>query len=167
MAMTETSQLYSVRCALFESDFESYRRWPRDLRPAREAILRILGTGFAQLPCGTHSNAESNPSKYLLYQDTLMGLFDKHVMDGFDDYYAETAETLWNAAARNGRYSYLFETLASLCDVLKNKSEVGVKIKNAYHKKDVQELQRIVDKTLPEIIAGAEKFRDAIEKQWF
>jgi|LSQX01.2.fsa_nt_gb hexosaminidase len=118
-------------------------------------------------PAGTHSNAESNPSKYLLYQDTLMGLFDKHVMDGFDDYYAETAETLWNAAARNGRYSYLFETLASLCDVLKNKSEVGVKIKNAYHKKDVQELQRIVDKTLPEIIAGAEKFRDAIEKQWF
>ncbi len=118
-------------------------------------------------PAGAHDNAGSNPSKYLLYQDTMLGLFDKHVAEGFDDYYAKTAETLWEAAGRNGRYNYLFETLACLCDVLKNKSEAGIKIKYAYDRKDVQELQRIVDETLPEIISDAEKFRDAVEKQWF
>jgi hypothetical protein len=50
--------------------------------------------------------------------------------------------------------------------VLKNKSEVGVKLKDAYLKKDMQKLQEIAAITLPNIISNIEVFRNAIEKQW-
>lgn len=40
-----------------------------------------------------------NACKYLLFQDVLCGLFDKHVQPGYNAYYAETAERLATAGA--------------------------------------------------------------------
>ncbi len=117
-------------------------------------------------PGGKHDREDYNPCKYLFYQDVMLGLFDKHVEDGYNQYYDNVSETLWSAAKRNKKYSHMFETLASLCDVLKNKSEVGVKLKDAYLKKDMQKLQEIAAITLPNIISNIEVFRNAIEKQW-
>lgn len=117
-------------------------------------------------PGGKHDREDYNPCKYLFYQDVMLGLFDKHVGDGYNQYYDIVSETLWSAAKRNTKYSHVFETLASLCDVLKNKSEVGVKLKDAYLKKDMQKLQEIAAITLPNIISSIRVFRNAIEKQW-
>lgn len=117
-------------------------------------------------PGGKHDREDYNPCKYLFYQDVMLGLFDKHVEKGYNQYYQDVAETLWKAARRNQRYSHVFETLASLCDVLKNKSEAGVRIREAYLKKDLHTLREIAEKSLPDIISSAEAFRNAMEKQW-
>ena len=118
-------------------------------------------------PTGRHDKADNNPSKYLLYQDLMLGLFDKHVFAGFNKYYDETAQTIAVCSERNPKYAYAFDTLAALCKVLMYKSELGVKIKEAYDAGDKNELSVISSKVIPELICNIEKFRDSMEQQWF
>ena len=107
-----------------------------------------------------------NACKYLLFQDVLCGLFDKHVQPGYNAYYAETAERLAAAGAAAGAYAYLFDTLAALCRVLSLKSEIGLQLKAAYDAGDKAALARLARETLPAVTAAAEDFRRALETQW-
>lgn len=107
-----------------------------------------------------------NACKYLLFQDVLCGLFDKHVQPGYNAYYAETAERLATAGAAAGAYAYLFDTLAALCRVLSLKSEIGLQLKAAYDAGDKAALARLARETLPAVTAAAEDFRRALETQW-
>ena len=110
--------------------------------------------------------AARNPSKYLLFQDPLSGIFDKHADESFDAYYAKTADELAALAAGGGRYAYMFDTLAALCGVLALKASVGVRLKKAYEAGDRAELLRLADETLPAIAQRAERLRDCMETQW-
>lgn len=107
-----------------------------------------------------------NPSKYLLFNDPLTGLFDRHADESFDVYYEKTAVLLQETADKGGKYAYLFETLASLCSVLALKASVGVRLKKAYDDNDREELARLADQVLPEIAVRAEKFLRCVEVQW-
>lgn len=107
-----------------------------------------------------------NPSKYLLYQDPLAGLFDKHADKSYDAFYAKTAAELAEAGARAGRYGYVFDTLAALCDVLALKASVGIRLKEAYDAGDKAELRRLADEVLPAIAERTEHMRDCLETQW-
>lgn len=108
-----------------------------------------------------------NPSKYLFYQDVLMGLFDKHVQKGvYSEHYRKTADMLYGAAKRNPDWKYLFETQANLCEVLEIKSEVGIDLKAAYDSGDKEELSIIANETLPELLARVEDFYEAFRTQW-
>ena len=70
------------------------------------------------------------------------------------------------AARRNQSTAMCLKPLQACASVLKNKSEVGVRIRDAYLKKDLHTLREIAEKSLPDIISSAEAFRNAMEKQW-
>jgi len=107
-----------------------------------------------------------NPSKYLLFQDILLGLFDCHTEDGFSKNYQSYARQLAKAAENSKRYGYVFHTLEALCTVLTDKCDAGVRIKSAYDTKDIETLNDMAIHILPGIKAGVEKFHRAVEAQW-
>ncbi len=116
-------------------------------------------------PC-KNTTPYANPTKYLLYNDVLKGMFDRHTTEEFDDFYKGCAEKLFDLSERDSRYSYLFRTQAALCDVLALKATVGVKLKAAYDSGDRAALLQLATVTLPEIIHRIESFRKEFRKGW-
>lgn len=108
-----------------------------------------------------------NPSWYLLLQDPLMGLFDYHVEDFYPQHYRETSARLATLAGKDSRYSYLFDTLAKLCEVLESKCDIGVRLKLAYDSGDKNELARLADTVVPQIAERVERLYEAVRVQWY
>ena len=108
-----------------------------------------------------------NPYRYMFYQDIMLGIFDKHVTDGSNMHFAKCADNMRAYSSSNKRFSYIFDTLASLCDVLSVKAELGIEIYNAYHKKDIQKLKEISETKIPELIGFVDDFLRNYRKQWY
>src|SRR5690606_23415060 len=82
----------------------------------------------------THS---INPPKYLLYQDVLYGLFDKHVIpQAYAEYFKRCAEYFAECVSRNPQWQEIFKTQAALSRLLELKCEAGISIRTAYLNKD-------------------------------
>lgn len=110
--------------------------------------------------------APSNPSKFLLWQDILLGLFDKHV-DGLNisKHYAELKLTMKTNREMYGEF--LFDVPEKLCSVLELKSELGLKLKKAYDIKNFEEIEFYKNSILPELMLRVEELKTAHRKQWF
>ncbi|GKU77537.1 beta-N-acetylhexosaminidase [Paenibacillus sp. L3-i20] len=110
---------------------------------------------------------QSNPSKFLLYQDVLLGLFDKQIEDlEMSAHYAWLEQQF--AARRNAsaELDYLFDVPQKLCTVLKQKSEIGIELKRAYDAGDKSALSHIATNVLPVIATAVTELRAAHRKQW-
>ena len=106
-----------------------------------------------------------NPSKFFLYQDLLLGLFDKQVKEGFDKNYAEYASILKAKVPQSRLFGYIYDCLFKLCDLLAYKVDLGVKIRKYYKEGDKEQLARQLP-TIDEVLKRLEVFHDAAEKQW-
>jgi len=116
---------------------------------------------------GRSMGNQVNPSKYLLYQDVLYGLFDKHVLpDAYKEHYGRSASLLGAAAERNQEWSFLFETQAALCSLLELKASAGIEIREAYHRGDKEQLRNYTEMLLPEMKNRAMRFMNAYRHQW-
>ncbi len=109
-----------------------------------------------------------NPSKYMLWQDILMGLFDKDV-EGVDVYghYSKLEENMKLHATKNKEWSHIFEVQQKLCTVLKSKGDLGNRIREFYEKNDRDALSRIVNDELPQLSNSIKELRLAHRDQWF
>lgn len=109
----------------------------------------------------------SNPSKYLLFQDVLLGLFDRHVEHvDIATYYANVAKELKEARSRAGEFQFVFDVPLALANVLEEKSDIGVRITKAYHEKNIEALQRYADIELPKVQKLVVQLKDAHRAQW-
>lgn len=130
-------------------------------------LADFLKLDLPDQPSDTQGWYDADPSKYLLFQDTLCGLFDKHVTASFASYYTNAAAEIAKAGKKEKEYRYIFDTLSSLCDVLSLKCDIGVKIKKAYDAGDKDALRIIANTTLPAIVSETKKFKKCVETQWF
>ncbi|MBB3110838.1 hypothetical protein FHS18_002905 [Paenibacillus phyllosphaerae] len=121
-----------------------------------------------ETPGAVPGNAkQSNPSKFLLYQDVLLGLFDKQIEGlAMDAHYAALEQRIRGSRVPEARLDYLLEVPEKLCAVLAAKSEVGIKLKRAYDAKDRDELRRIASAVLPDIAFKVQELRLAHRDQW-
>lgn len=108
----------------------------------------------------------ANPSKYLLYQDVMGGLYQYHSQSSYARQYADYAAKLTAAAQRSGELGYIYDTLARLCAVLEIKSTVTKDIRNAYHSKDKNGLEKLAGETLPVLLERTKAFHKAVAYQW-
>lgn len=109
----------------------------------------------------------SNPSKYLLFQDVLIGLFDRHVEHvDIAAYYTKIADELKMARDRAGEFQFVFDVPLALANTLKVKSDMGLKITNAYREKNSDALQYYVDVELPKIQELVLELRNTHRSQW-
>ena len=123
---------------------------------------------FDRLFLGEKDNlASENPSKYLLYQDALLGIFDYH-LQGKDaaGYYRRLAQELEGCVLEAGCYTRLFAYYYCLAQVLSEKADLGVKIKAAYDAHDLSTLQSISEEKIPHIITQMWKLKDLREDLW-
>lgn len=109
--------------------------------------------------------AHYNPSKYLFYQDVLLGMFDFHVKDCFSRKYAKFAGILAEKAQKSEKYGYMYLNLSNLCKVLSIKVDLGVRIRKAYKQKDLNALRSIV-KEIDNLLVELDKFHVSLEEQW-
>ena len=106
-----------------------------------------------------------NPSKFFLYQDVLLGIFDKQVKEDFAENYKKFAGILAEKAKKSVRFSYIYDSLAKLCDALSIKVDLGVKLRAAYKANDKKELRNCINNIDP-LLSKLELFRNSVEKQW-
>lgn len=94
----------------------------------------------------------SNPSKFLLWQDVLLGLFDKQVESkSLNHYYSELGTHIREERENNKAWLDLFDFYEQLCSVLSVKSEIGLALKAAYDGHDTEQLKVLTHNTLPDL----------------
>ena len=83
-----------------------------------------------------------NPSKYLLYMDPLLSIYDSLIYPEYNEFYNNLSIKLHNLAKRNTEYSYLFELESKLCKALSYKSTLSLDIKDAYDNKNIDDMKK-------------------------
>ncbi|MBY9078193.1 beta-N-acetylhexosaminidase [Paenibacillus sp. HN-1] len=110
---------------------------------------------------------ESNPSKFLLWQDVLIGLYDANVKGlPLANHYRQLAEDLDHAAERNPAYRSMFEWYGMLADVLISKCDLGNRLKQGYDSGDKPGLMRLEQELLG-LIPRIDSLRRLHQKVWF
>jgi len=132
-----------------------------------DSFLLLEKLDAIALPDGR--SPEGNPSKFLLWQDVLLGFFDIHI-DGLNAgmHYQQLSAAIEKAVPMmgSGPYSLLMVCMRSLCSVLAIKAEIGIDIKSAYDKDDVASLKIIADDVLPRLSDAVERLRVAHRDLW-
>ena len=136
-----------------------------------------------------------NPSKYLLYQDALIGLFDEQIKDwDVRSYYEGLRDRLLKALEEGVQKNctqkdctqensmkkdcmqilqhgggYAEEVLSlyvRLADALSVKAPLGRKLYEAYEKKDRQALTELAENEIPLVMEKIRAYRDCREALW-
>lgn len=103
--------------------------------------------------------------KYLLHQDVLLGIWDWHVPMSPREHYEKTTLRMKEIADKNTSLSYLYRTLEKLSSALEIKSDMGIRLKYAYDKKDMTAIAEIKEE-IPELIKRIREYGDAFRYQW-
>lgn len=106
-----------------------------------------------------------NTSKIILWNDPILGQYDKHIIDGVNDHYKNIAESLKTLKNTENRFNYIFETIYYLCDFLADKAEIGTKLYKAYQDKNREELTKIKN-SIPDMIEKLDAFHINFRKNW-
>ncbi len=104
-----------------------------------------------------------DPSKYMLYSDPFLGIFDR-TADGSGDRFLAIAQRL-RAGAKSARFGYIFRTLIALCDVLAIKYDLGVRVRRAYREGDRAALEETAAR-FGELEKRLKKFYRLFSVQW-
>ena len=110
-----------------------------------------------------------NPSKYLLWQDPLLGLFDRHAEPiALEEHYAAVCAAMESCcrAPVPEEVRGLFEQIIQLCKVLKVKSKLGLRLKAAYDAGDRQALRRLAEGELPELLDMVVRLHALHAREW-
>ena len=125
---------------------------------------------FDSLFLNSKENKEAqNPSKYLLYQDPMLGIFDYHVKESgvnTKSYYQNIQKCMKECAKKTGKYQRLFSFYEKLAAVLADKADLGMCIKSAYDRSDRAALKDISQNVIPEIICNLTDMKSSREKIW-
>lgn len=114
-----------------------------------------------------HNIMTSQTSKILLWQDSLIGLFDENI-NGLDlnQHYADLVPRLEQAKKNNPSLDLLFEFYENLARVLSIKAELGIQLKAAYDAADRFKMQELVDVAL--VLSGKiDVLRKSHRELWF
>lgn len=108
-----------------------------------------------------------NPCRYLLWQDVLQGLFEKHVENNVSpEDYTRLVPMYQAAIGRNPQWSYIFDTVIALSEVLALKADIGVRLRQAYKGQNKSVMKALAEEEIPEIIKRVEELHQTFYKQW-
>ncbi|MCC3356900.1 beta-N-acetylhexosaminidase [Bacillus sp. REN16] len=128
----------------------------------------LLLNQFDEIPGVMEDNLySSNPSKFLLWQDVLLGLFDENIK-GFPIayHYRGLVEKLRVVKERNQGSKELFHFYEQLAMVLSVKAELGIDVKSAYDNGDKVGIKVCLE-NLEILKVGIDRLRMAHRDVWF
>lgn len=107
----------------------------------------------------------NNPPYYILADDPLLGIMEKHIPSEAKKTCLSHAQTLHALADQGGRYDYIFRFEAVLCETMAAKCDLSRDIKAAYDAHDLDALRHIAGQ-LSDVIRQLESFHDAYYQYW-
>lgn len=129
-------------------------------------------TYLDETPGVTKNNMHSsNASKFLLWQDTLIGLFDKDLEGELETalpaHYAKLAERLAAAEAQAaGTHKRVFGFYAKLAETLAMKGTLGLQVTAAYRTREHDKLRSLAERVIPRVRAQVDLTRKAHRALW-
>lgn len=109
----------------------------------------------------------SDPASFLLWQNVMMGLFDKHIEGkNTQEYYGKLAIEL-DELSKKTQFKITFDYYKEYAHTLSLKADIGVRLKAAYDAGDKAELKKLADSVLPEIENRIKSLRMAHMKMWY
>lgn len=109
------------------------------------------------------TDSMANPSKYLLYNDVLLGLFDYGIDSQYKTHYRQLKEAL---EVTKDPADKLFKMYIILAELLQTKASLGVELKEAYDKNDRLGLERITKEEIPYCMSLITSFAQSLRKVW-
>ena len=142
---------------------ERFRACTHENFEAFEAISKL---DYISDPVAQNWFNPSDPSSFLLWQNIMVGLFDKHV-EGMNtqEYYGKLAKELEDIT-NNSNFKATFDYYRQMAHTLSLKADIGVRLKEAYDTKNKAELRNLADNVLPEIKKRMKSLRMAHMKMW-
>ncbi len=110
-----------------------------------------------------------NPSKYLLYQDILLGMFDAQIKGlGMSAYYGDLGRELQGKITeiQDPDQKRIFKYYHTLAELLAVKSELGLEIRRAYLEGNKDHMRNICGK-IADCAEKADEFKSMREEIWF
>lgn len=159
--------VFAYLCFNKEMDSDKFKQYFQDCVDARVEDFYLLDS-FDSLFQGTGNNLTTdNPSKYLLYQDSMLGIFDYHIQ-GIDtqNYYSRLAEKLELCLDSSPKYKDLFSFYRYFALVLSQKADLGIRIKTAYDSGDLSTLTNICEEVIPNLLKVLQDMHIMREKLW-
>lgn len=161
-------QLFAEHGYAEELDEEKLDRRARFCIGASAEAFKDLSSPDRPANANLHPNAVANLTKWLLWQDPLIGLFDKHAEDvDLTGHFSGIAERMEGYRKAYPEMAHLFEETAKLCAVLDKKWDLGLRLKRAYDAGDRQTLRAIAEGEIPELQERIDALRQAHRAQWF
>lgn len=159
--------LFSLLCFREHPDEAELKQYFNDCLDAELDDFYLLDA-FDSLFQGTGQNLTTdNPSKFLLYQDTMLGMFDYHIQNtDTQTYYENLVKKLESAADSSPKYRDFFRFYKYFALVLSRKADLGIRIKKAYDTKDLSTLTHICEKVIPTLLENLRKMHSVREKLW-
>ena len=140
------------------------------LKEAKEKFEGLTGMKFEDMMLldeldKPSKKLEGAPSKYLIYNDPFSGIFDYMIESGVNKYYEKLKVKLETARPAED-FKEMFDFYISLCGALSVKSELGIKTRAAYDKKDRQELLKLAENDYSSAIERINECHRAYRKLW-
>lgn len=107
----------------------------------------------------------NNPPFYILADDPLLGIAEKHIPVSAKEFYENLAVKLKTLSERDAHYAYIFRFEAALCETLAAKCALSAEIKAAYDKRDLAALKAIA-KSLPQTARRLKQFHSEYRAYW-
>ncbi|MFA5561035.1 MAG: beta-N-acetylhexosaminidase [Eubacteriales bacterium] len=106
------------------------------------------------------------PSKYLFYNDPLLGIFDSTVSPTDAAFYEGLAGHFTALTDKGGAFAYMYRASACLCRFLSLKADLGVRTRAAYQAKEKPKLAALLP-VYDRALEALEAFLTAFRTQWF
>lgn len=107
----------------------------------------------------------NNISKYMLYCDPFLGIFDNLVKENKGVIFKKNAASLDFICARDNKYAYVFETIRNLCSLMEIKYDLGVRTRRIFRTGDKTLILNLC-KDYDELIIRIEAFYNSVTTQW-
>jgi hexosaminidase len=109
-----------------------------------------------------------NPSKYLLWQDPMLGFYDKDIESlELDVVFSGLAAKYETYIKQDTKFSWLYEFNYRLCRVLETKAVLGIGLKKAYDERNYEKLSEFANEIIPGLIIKVERLRQENYKMFF
>ncbi len=161
------ASIFSILPAIVQFSTRTHNLTDSDMKKQFFALTGYKYEDYAKLEwpdtfCGKYKDSV-HVTKIMLYNDLFLGLMDKEVESDAVTYFRKALSTL--KKLRVGKYSQVFDTACALTEVTILKYDLGVKIRQAYHNNDKEQLSLLV-KRIERLIKKLKAFITKLEKQW-
>ncbi len=125
----------------------------------------MCGSGLDLIPVEAETDYEANASKWIFWQDPLLGHLEAQILPEFLDHFRNVTEQLAEATLQHPRDERL-QFMQKMAEALAWKTELHLTLRSAYQRGDSSTLSRISRDVLIPLVERVAHLQELHEKAW-